>query len=141
MNVTPGQATSVFAEPTNCAHGLTRDLQGRLPVCEHDSPRVTRQEADGNITAFANSFQGRPLNRPNDVIVKSGARSTSPKEQSARTRTMGSHLVYRLSPNLGTRTLLLDDMEFSKGLASSPEESVLHINGHIRARRASSAAI
>jgi hypothetical protein len=54
---------------------------------------------------------------------------------------MGSHLVYRLSPNLGTRTLLLDDMEFSKGLASSPEESVLHINGHIRARRASSAAI
>ena len=141
MKYTPGQGTVEFKNPTNGANGLTRDLQGRLPVCEHDSPRVTRQEADGNITAFANSFQGRPLNRPNDVIVKSGARSTSPKEQSARTRTMGSHLVYRLSPNLGTRTLLLDDMEFSKGLASSPEESVLHINGHIRARRASSAAI
>jgi sugar lactone lactonase YvrE len=44
---------------------------------------------------------------------------------------MGSDLVYRLSPNLATRTLLLDDMVFSNGLASSPDESVLHIDGHI----------
>jgi hypothetical protein len=71
MKYTPGQATSVFAEPTNRANGLTRDPQGRLLACEHGSRRVTRQEADGNITVAANSFHGRRLNRPNDVIVKS----------------------------------------------------------------------
>ncbi len=71
MKYTPGRATSVFAEPTNRANGLTRDLQGRLLACEHDSRRVTRQEADGSVTVVANSFQGRRLNRPNDVIVKS----------------------------------------------------------------------
>ena len=62
---------SLFLEPTNRANGLTRDLQGRLVACEHDSRRVTRQEADGSITVVANSFQGRQLNRPNDVVVKS----------------------------------------------------------------------
>jgi sugar lactone lactonase YvrE len=62
---------SLFLEPTNRANGLTRDLQGRLAACEHDSRRVTRQEADGSITVVANSFQGRRLNRPNDVVVRS----------------------------------------------------------------------
>ena len=62
---------SLFQEPTNRANGLTRDVQGRLIACEHDSRRVTRQELDGSITVVANSFQGRQLNRPNDVVVKS----------------------------------------------------------------------
>jgi gluconolactonase len=57
-------------EPTNRANGLTRDLRGRLVACEHDSSRVTRQEHDGSITVIANSFQGRQLNRPNDVVCK-----------------------------------------------------------------------
>jgi sugar lactone lactonase YvrE len=65
------RAPSLFLEPTNRANGLTRDLQGRLIACEHDSRRVTRQEADGSITVVANSFQGRQLNRPNDVVVRS----------------------------------------------------------------------
>src|SRR5262245_52801565 len=67
MKYTPGQGVTVFQEPTNRANGLTRDLQGRLLAAEHDSRRVTRQEADGSITVIANSFQGRRLNRPNDV--------------------------------------------------------------------------
>jgi gluconolactonase len=71
MKYAPGQGASVFTEGTNRANGLTRDLQGRLIACEHDSRRVTRQEADGSITVIANSFQGRRLNRPNDVVVKS----------------------------------------------------------------------
>jgi gluconolactonase len=52
-------------------HQRARDPQGRLVACEHDSRRVTRQEHDGRITVIANSFQGRQLNRPNDVVVKS----------------------------------------------------------------------
>ena len=71
MKYAPGQGVSVFQEPTNRANGLTRDLQGRLLACEHDSRRVTRQELDGSLTVIANSFQGRRLNRPNDVVVKS----------------------------------------------------------------------
>ncbi len=71
MKYTPGQGITVFQEKTNGANGLTRDLQGRLLACEHDSRRVTRQELDGSLTVIANSFQGRRLNRPNDVIVKS----------------------------------------------------------------------
>jgi sugar lactone lactonase YvrE len=71
MKYQPGSGVSLFLEPTNRANGLTRDLQGRLLACEHDSRRVTRQEADGSITVVANSFQGRRLNRPNDVVVRS----------------------------------------------------------------------
>jgi len=71
MKYEPGKGVSVFQEPTNRANGLTRDLQGRLVACEHDSRRVTRQELDGSTTVIANSFQGRRLNRPNDVVVKS----------------------------------------------------------------------
>ena len=71
MKYEPGKGASLLLEPTNRANGLTRDLQGRLIACEHDSRRVTRQETDGSITVVANSFQGRQLNRPNDVVVKS----------------------------------------------------------------------
>jgi gluconolactonase len=71
MKYVPGQGVSVVQEPTNRANGLTRDLQGRLLACEHETRRVTRQELDGSLTVIANSFQGRRLNRPNDVVVKS----------------------------------------------------------------------
>ena len=71
MKYTPGEGVTLFQEPTNQANGLTRDVQGRLIACEHESRRVTRQEHDGSITVIANSFQGRQLNRPNDVVVKS----------------------------------------------------------------------
>ena len=71
MKYTPGQGVSVFLEPTNRANGLTRDLQGRVLACEHDTRRVTRRELDGSLTVIASSFQGRRFNRPNDVVVKS----------------------------------------------------------------------
>src|SRR5262245_14869513 len=71
MKYVPGQGTSVMLEPTNRANGLTRDLQGRLLACEHDTRRVTRLELDGSLTVLANSFKGQRLNRPNDIVVKS----------------------------------------------------------------------
>ncbi len=136
----PGQGTSVFLEPTNRANGLTRDTKGRLVACEHDTRRVTRLELDGSLTVIANSFQGRRLNRPNDVIVKSDGcyYFTDP----------GSFLVpdqwdltfsgvYRLTPDLGTLSLLVNDFITPNGLAFSPDEKILYINdsrrGHIRA--------
>lgn len=141
MQYEPGKGASLFREGTNRANGLTRDLKGRLVACEHDSRRVTREEADGEITVLANSFQGRPLNRPNDVVVKSDGSIyftdpwTSPSAPQQWDLTFSG--VYRLSPDLGTLTLLVDDFVLPNGLAFSPDESILYINdtrrGHIRA--------
>jgi gluconolactonase len=141
MKYEPGKGVSLLLEPTNRANGLTRDLQGRLIACEHDSRRVTRQELDGSITVIANSFQGRPLNRPNDVVVKSDGSIyftdpwTSPNAPNQWELTFSG--VYRVSPDLGTLSLLTDDFVLPNGLAFSPDESVLYINdsrrGHIRA--------
>ena len=141
MRYQPGAGVSLFQEPTNRANGLTRDLQGRLIACEHDSRRVTRQELDGSITVVANSFQGRRLNRPNDVVVKSDGCIyftdpwTSPAAPEQWDLTFAG--VYRVTPDLGTLSLLIDDFVLPNGLAFSPDESVLYINdtrrGHIRA--------
>ena len=60
---------SVFRQPANHTNGNTRDWQGRLISCEHGMRRVTRTEYDGSITVLANSYQGKPLNAPNDVVV------------------------------------------------------------------------
>ena len=60
---------SAFRKPSNNANGNTRDRQGRLVTCEHDSRRVTRTEHDGAITVLADSYNGRKLNSPNDVVV------------------------------------------------------------------------
>jgi gluconolactonase len=141
MKYTPGKGVTVDLEPTNRANGLTRDLQGRLLSCEHDTRRVTRRELDGGLTVLANSFQGRRLNRPNDVVVKSDGAIyftdpwtlQTPQEQWDLTFAG----VYRLTPDLGTFTLLVDSFVLPNGLAFSPDESVLYVNdsrrGHIRA--------
>ena len=141
MKWTPGQGVSTFQEPTNRANGLTRDLQGRLLACEHESRRVTRLEADGSITVLANTFQGRQLNRPNDVVVKSDGSIYFTDPWTHRRPSEQWELdfsgVYRLSPDLGTLTLLLKDFVVPNGLAFNPDESVLYVNdsrrGHIRA--------
>ena len=141
MKWSPDDAVSVFREPTDRANGLTRDLQGRLVACEHDSRRVTRLEHDGSITVIANSFKGRRLNRPNDVVIKSDGSiyftdpwtHRRPQEQ----WDLDFAGVYRVSPDLGTLTLLVHDFPIPNGLAFSPDESVLYINdsrrAHIRA--------
>jgi gluconolactonase len=141
MKYVPGGGVSLHQEPTNRANGLTRDMQGRLIACEHDSRRVTRQEHDGSITVVANSFQGRQLNRPNDVVVKSDGCIyftdpwTSPMAPEQWDLTFSG--VYRVTPDLGMMSLLIGDFVVPNGLAFSPDESVLYINdsrrGHIRA--------
>src|SRR6266436_1211716 len=141
MKYVPGQGVSVIQEPTNRANGLTRAPQGRLIACEHDSRRVTRLEHDGSLTVIANSFQGRRLNRPNDVVVKSDGCIyftdpwTSPLAPEEWDLTFSG--VYRITSDLGTMSLLVPDFVLPNGLAFSPDESVLYINDtrrrHIRA--------
>src|SRR5205085_4513491 len=62
---------SVFRSPSNFANGNTRDREGRLVTCEHDTRRITRTEHDGTITVLMDKFDGKPLNSPNDIVVKS----------------------------------------------------------------------
>jgi gluconolactonase len=141
MKYQPGQAVSVLHESTNRSNGLTRDLQGRLVACEHDTRRVTRRELDGSLTVIANSFQGRRLNRPNDAVVKSDGAIyftdpwTLPSAPDQWDLTFAG--VYRVSADLGTMTLLVDNFVTPNGIAFSPNESVLYVNdsrrAHIRA--------
>src|SRR5215813_9702498 len=63
--------TSTFRQPSNNSNGHTRDRQGRLVTCEHDARRVTRTEYDGTVTVLVDKFDGKPLNSPNDIVVKS----------------------------------------------------------------------
>jgi gluconolactonase len=141
MKYTPGRGATVDLEPSNRANGLTRDLQGRLISCEHDTRRVTRRELDGSITVAANTFQGRRLNRPNDVVVRSDGSIyfTDPWTLPAPPEQWDLNMigVFRVTPDFGTVTLLTDDFVFPNGLAFTPDERVLYINdtrrGHIRA--------
>ena len=134
----PGDGITVFQEPTNNANGLTRDPQGRLIACEHGARRVTRQEPDGSTTVVANNYQGRRLNRPNDVVVKSdGSIYFSDPGAPDPNLDLDFAGVYRVSQDLGTLTLLVRDFVTPNGLAFSHDEGILYINdsrrGHIRA--------
>ena len=140
MKYTPGQDVTVDLEPTNRANGLTRDLQGRLISCEHETRRVTRRELDGTLTVIANSFKGRRLNRPNDVVVKSDGsyHFTDPNHNIVPEQwDLTFPGVYRVTRDLATMSLLVDNFVAPNGLAFSPDEKILYINdsrrGHIRA--------
>jgi gluconolactonase len=131
MKFTPGQGVVVAKTPTNEANGLTRDLQGRLLSAEHATRRVTREDPDGSITVVANNFQGKRLLRPNDAIVKSDGAIyfTDPGGPLAPDQfdvTIAG--VYRVSADLGTISLIVDDMIGPNGLAFSPDESILYVN-------------
>ena len=140
MKYTPGASPTVAMEKTNEANGMTRDLQGRLVSAEHLTRRVTRYESDGSLTVIANSFQGKRLLRPNDVIVKSDGSIyfTDPGGTAAPEQwdvTISG--VYRVSPDLGSMSLIIDDMVRPNGLAFSPDESILYVadtrRRHVRA--------
>ena len=140
MKYSPGQGASVAMEKTNEANGMTRDLQGRIISAEHLTRRVTRYELDGSITVIANSFQGKRLLRPNDVVVKSDGSIyfTDPGGNAAPDQwdvTLSG--VYRVSADLGTMSLVIDDMVRPNGIAFSHDESILYVadsrRRHVRA--------
>lgn len=128
-------AVSVFRKPSHNSNGNTRDRQGRLVTCEHESRRVTRTEYDGSITVIADQFDGKPLNSPNDVVCKSDGSIwfTDPpfgllgfyEGQIAKQQLPTN--VYRWDPNTRKLTMVAGDVERPNGLAFSPDESQLYI--------------
>lgn len=128
---------SVFREPSFNSNGHTRDRQGRLISCEHSGRRVTRTEPDGRITILADRYQGKRLNSPNDVVVKSdgsvwftdptyGILSDYEGEQADSE--IGANHVYRLIPDSGEISVVADDFDKPNGLAFSPDERMLYIS-------------
>ena len=126
---------SVFRKSSSNASGNTRDRQGRLVTCEHDSRRVTRTEYDGTITVLIDRFDGKPLNSPNDVVVKSDDSIwfTDPPfgilgnyEGHVATPELPTN-VYRLDPRSGRTTVVAGDIKGPNGLAFSPDEKRMYI--------------
>ena len=131
----PGGEVSVFRQPSNFANGHSRDRQGRLVSCEHGARRVTRTEADGRITVLAESFGGKPLNSPNDLVVRSDGSVwfTDPTygilsdyEGYRATPDQPARNVFRLDPS-GALTSVADDFGQPNGLCFSPDESRLYV--------------
>src|SRR3712207_5740959 len=127
---------SVFRDNANYANGNTRDRQGRLITCEHSvTRRVTRTEKNGEITVLADSFEGKRLNAPNDVVVRSDNSIwfTDPlfgingEWEGSRARPeQPTTNVYRLDPD-GKLTAVVTDLVNPNGLAFSPDETRLYV--------------
>ena len=125
----PGEGVTLVQEPTNNANGLTWDPQGRMVMCEGGARRVSRVEDDGSVTVIASNYHGRPLNRPNDVVVKSDGSIyfTDPGGPAPETD-LDFAGVFRVSADLGSINLLVRDYVLPNGLCFSPDESILYIN-------------
>lgn len=124
-----------YRAPSGHANGNTRDRQGRLVTCEHGGRRVTRTEPDGSVTVLADSFEGRRLNSPNDVVVKSDGSVwfTDPVfgiagyYEGMRAEPELPQNVYRLDAGTGTLTIVAEGLLGPNGLCFSPDESVLYL--------------
>lgn len=127
-------AVSVFRKPANYPNGLTRDRQGRLLVCEHGARRVTRTEYDGSITVILDRWDGKPLNSPNDIVVKSDDSIWfSDPVFGITSNYLGNVAKQELPTNLyrvdrsGRASVAASDINRPNGLAFSPDESKLYV--------------
>ncbi|NVO26753.1 SMP-30/gluconolactonase/LRE family protein [Donghicola sp. C2-DW-16] len=129
-------SVSVFRQPSMNANGNTVDRQGRLVTCEHLTRRVTRTEHDGSITVLADTWQGKRLNSPNDVVVKSDGSIwfTDPSygimmdyEGERAESEIGACHVYRIDPTSGEVSAVVTDFVKPNGLAFSADERTLYI--------------
>jgi gluconolactonase len=128
-------SVSIFRTPCGYANGHTVDRQGRLVSCEHGGRRVSRTEHDGRISVIADNYQGKKLNSPNDVVVKSDGSIwfTDPPYgifsdyEGHKAEQEVGNFVYRVAAQSGALTVVADDFIRPNGLAFSPDEKQLYI--------------
>jgi gluconolactonase len=127
----------VFRSPAGYTNGHTVDGQGRLVSCEHGNRRVTRTEHDGSITVLADAYEGKRLNSPNDVVVRSdGAVYFSDPAYGIESDYEGHKgemeqsgcFVFRVDPVTGALAVVADDMDRPNGLAFSLDERLLYVS-------------
>ena len=125
----PGGEPEIIRENSDQSNGMTFDMQGRLLICEMESRQLNRWEDDGSFTIVADRWNGKRLNRPNDVVCASDGSiyftdpslRMEPYEKEQR-----FNGVYRVAPD-GTLNPVITDFEFPNGLALSPDEGTLYV--------------
>jgi len=131
----PGAAPTVFRTPSGNSNGLTYDRSGRLLMCEHSNRRVTRLEPDGTLTVLAASYEGKMLNSPNDIVVRSEGTIyfTDPPFgiPEGQKKELPFQGVYKIAPD-GKLTLLVQDFDRPNGIALSPDEKTLYVDDSVR---------
>lgn len=126
--VTPGRPHEVVREKTGGGNGTTFDLQGRLILCEGDNRRLTRRAADDRFEVLVDRFEGKRLNRPNDLVCRSDGSIyfTDPGLRVPLAEREVEHAgVYRIAPDGAVS--LVADFEYPNGLAFSPDERLLYV--------------
>ena len=129
FRLNPGGEPEIFREPSNGSNGLTFDLQGRLVMCDGDGRQMSRREHDGAIVTLADRWEGKRLNRPNDVVCHSDGSIyfTNPGGRlDPAEREIDFSGVHRIAPD-GIVTAVVTDIEYPNGLAFSPDESILYV--------------
>lgn len=128
---------SVFRQPSRYSNGNTLDRQGRLVTCEHGERRVTRTEHDGSLTVLADRHDGRPLNSPNDVVVRSDGTVwftdptygiDSDREGHQADQEQDGCFVFRVGPDGGAPVVVDDSFVRPNGLAFSTDERRLYVS-------------
>ncbi len=128
--------TTVFREPCNNTNGHFRDQQGRLVSCEHAENRISRTESDGTVTTLVDNFEGKRLNSPNDLVVKSDGTIwftdppygiLSDREGNQRASELDGNFTYRYDPETDDLSVVDDIGDRPNGLAFSPDEKLFYL--------------
>ena len=126
--IEPGRAPEVVRDRTGGGNGTTFDLEGCLVNCEGENRRVTRMSADGRVEVLVDRFEGKRLNRPNDVVCRSDGSIyfTDPGLRVPLAERELPHAgVFRVAPD--GAVALVADFEYPNGLAFSPDERILYV--------------
>ena len=136
MRWSPADGCSVYLQPAGYHNGHYLDRQGRLLSCEHGRRRISRTEPDGTVVSLADSYRGRRLNSPNDLVVKSDGTIwftdppygiLSDHEGHQAESELGANYVFRLDPESGDLRIVTDELDRPNGICFSPDESLLYV--------------
>ena len=130
------RVTTVFREPCNNTNGHFRDQQGQLVSCEHAANRISRTAPDGSVTCLVDNWQGKRLNSPNDLVVKSDGTIwftdppygiLSDREGNQRESELEGNFTYRFDPKSKDLSIVDNVADRPNGLAFSPDETMLYL--------------
>jgi len=136
MRWSPTGGLSLFRQPSQRTNGHTRDREGNMISCEHGGRCVSRTKLDGSYEVLVTHWQGKRLNSPNDVVVKSDGTIwftdppygiVSDYEGIAAESAIGNNQVYRFDPQTGSVDAVATDFDRPNGLAFSPDETTLYV--------------
>lgn len=134
----PGTGLEVLLRPSVHANGMTIDHEGRIIVAGWGGRTVFRFEKDGSRTTLADRYDGRKLNSPNDIVVKSDGAIyfTDPPGGLFNVGHVGYDLqryldfsgVFRIPPGGGNMQPVNSEFVYPNGLCFSPDEKLLYVN-------------